>query len=85
MAKNFKLVIITMEKTVYDSEVIYIIAPGDIGYLGVLPDHAPLITSLRTGNLDITDQNGAKSRMIINGGFMEVLNNTVTILADSIL
>ena len=84
MAKNFKLLIITPEKPVYDAEVTSIIAPGDLGYLGVLVDHAPLITSLKSGNLEITDQNGVKSTMIVSGGFMEVQNNTVTILADSI-
>lgn len=84
MAKSFRLLIITPEKTVYDTEVTAIIAPGDLGYLGVLADHAPLITSLKSGYLEITDQNHVKNRMTLHGGFMEVLKNTVTILADSI-
>lgn len=84
MAKSFKLIIITTEKTVYDAEVTSIIAPGDLGYLGVLADHAPLITSLKSGNLEITDSHGSKNTMILSGGFMEVLKNTVTILADAI-
>lgn len=84
MAKSFHLTIVTPEKTVYDAEVTSIIAPGDLGYLGVLADHAPLITSLKTGNLEITDQGGVKSAMTISGGFMEVQKNIVTILADSI-
>ena len=84
MAKNFRLLIITPEKTFYDAEVSSIIAPGDVGYLGVLTDHAPLITSLKSGNLEITGQNGVKSTMTISSGFMEVLKNTVTVLADSI-
>lgn len=84
MAKNFRLLIITPEKAVYDAEVNSIIAPGDLGYLGVLADHAPLITSLKSGYLEITGQNGVKSRLTLTGGFMEVLKNTVTILADSI-
>ncbi len=85
MAKSFKLMIITPEKIVYDSsEVTSIVAPGDLGYLGVLADHAPLITSLKSGNLEITDVHGSKNTMVLSGGFMEVLKNTVTILADSI-
>ncbi len=84
MAKNFKLVIIGPEKVVYDSEVTSIVAPGDLGYLGILADHAPLITSLKTGNLEITDASGSKTTMTLSGGFMEVLKNNVTILADSI-
>lgn len=84
MAKSFRLLIITPERTVYEAEATSIIAPGDLGYLGVLADHAPLITSLKSGYLEITDQNNVKSRMTLSGGFMEVLKNTVTILADSV-
>lgn len=83
MAKSFKLIIVTPEKKIYDGEVTSVIAPGDLGYLGVLADHAPLITSLKQGNLEITDSSGAKDTMVITGGFMEVVKNTVTILADS--
>ncbi|MBI5194225.1 MAG: ATP synthase F1 subunit epsilon [Nitrospirae bacterium] len=80
----FKLIIITPEKIAYEAEVTSIIAPGDLGYLGVLADHAPLITSLKTGKLEITDASGSKTTMTLNGGFLEVLKNNVTILADSI-
>jgi len=84
MAKSFHLTIVTPERTVYDAEVTSVIAPGDLGYLGVLADHAPLITSLKSGYLEVTDQEGRKSRMTISGGFMEVHKNMVTILTDSI-
>lgn len=83
MAKNFKLVIVTPEQIIYDGEVSSIVAPGDLGYLGILADHAPIITSLTTGKLEITDSNGAKNSMMISGGFMEVVKNTATILIDS--
>ena len=83
MAKGFKLIIVTPEKKIYEGEVTSVIAPGDLGYLGILADHAPLITSLKQGNLEITDPSGAKNTMVITGGFMEVVKNTVTILADS--
>lgn len=84
MSKTFRLVIVTPEKTVYDSQVRSIVAPGELGYLGVLVDHAPLITSLKTGKLEVTDPSGTKTTTNLSGGFMEVLKNTVTILADSI-
>ena len=83
MAKNFKLIIVTPEKIIYDGEVSSIVAPGDLGYLGILADHAPIITSLTTGKLEITDPNGAKNTMMISGGVMEVVKNTATILVDS--
>ena len=83
MAKNYRLVIVTPEKTIYDGDVTSIIAPGELGYLGVLADHAPLITSLKHGNLEVTDSSGAKNTMMISGGFLEVVKNTATILVDS--
>lgn len=82
MAKNYRLVIVTPGKIIYDGEVTSIIAPGELGYLGVLADHAPLITSLKHGNLEVTDSSGAKNTMMISDGFLEVVKNTVTILAD---
>lgn len=84
MAKSFRLLIITPERTVQESDVTSIMAPGDLGYLGVLADHTPLITTLKQGYLEITDPNGVKSRMTLSGGIMEVFKNTVTILTDSI-
>ncbi len=84
MSKNFKLTIVTPEKIIYDGEVSSIVAPGDAGYLGILADHAPIITSLTTGKLEVTDPNGARNIMRISGGFMEVVKNTATILIDSI-
>ncbi len=83
MAKNFKLVIVTPEKILFDGEVSSIVAPGDLGYLGILADHAPIITSLTKGNLEITDPDGTKNTMVISGGFMEVVKNTATILVES--
>lgn len=84
MAKSFRLLIITPEKTVFDSEVTSVMAPGDLGYLGVLADHAPLITSLKSGNIEMTGKDGVKSKIVISGGFMEILRNTATILAESV-
>ena len=84
MAKNFKLVVITPERIVFEREILSLIVPGEMGYLGVLADHAPLITTLKEGDIEITEPDGTKKRMKLGGGFMEVLNNTATILADSI-
>ncbi len=84
MSKTFRLVIVTPEKTVYDSQVSSIVAPGELGYLGVLANHAPLITSLKAGKLEVTDPSDTKTSINLSGGFMEVVKNTVTILADSV-
>ncbi len=80
----YKLAIVTPEKRFYEDEVSSIIAPGSLGYLGILTDHAPLITELVSGKLTVKDSKGQEKIFAISGGFLEVLRNTVTILADSI-
>jgi F-type H+-transporting ATPase subunit epsilon len=77
-----KLEIVTAEGTVYSGEVESIVAPGEAGELGILPNHAPLLTSLKSGNLQVTE-NGNMQIITISGGFLEMLANTVTVLADS--
>jgi F-type H+-transporting ATPase subunit epsilon len=79
---TMKLEIVTAEGTVYSGEVESIVAPGEAGEIGILPNHAPLLTSLKSGNLQITE-NGNKQIVYISGGFLEMIANTVTVLADS--
>ena len=57
--------------------------PGSEGYLGVLAHHAPLITALRPGRLDVRDAKGAMQSYAVSGGFLEVSNNRATVLADT--
>ncbi|MCJ7577390.1 MAG: F0F1 ATP synthase subunit epsilon [candidate division Zixibacteria bacterium] len=75
---------VTPEKIFYEDEVRSLIAPGSEGYLGVLTNHAPLITGLVPGKLTVKDENNQEVNLAISGGFMEVFKNQVTILADSI-
>ena len=83
MAKQFRLQVFTQEKKVVDELITSLQAPGVDGYFGVLADHAPLISALGKGDLTIVSSEG--TRVIdLTGGFLEVVNNTATILADSI-
>jgi F-type H+-transporting ATPase subunit epsilon len=75
-----KLVVVTPEKKVVDTEVDYVELPGQLGYLGILPGHAPLISLLTTGVLSY--KNGGGDRLAISSGFVEVANDTVSVLAD---
>ena len=77
-----RLVIITAEKLVYSDEVSSVVAPGSAGQLGILPNHAPLLTSLKPGELKVLKE-GEESNIAVSGGFLEVLQNVVTILADT--
>jgi len=80
----YLLNIVTPEKIFYEGEVTSLIAPGSEGYLGVLTDHAPLITGLVPGKLTVKDEDNQEVNFAISAGFMEVFKNQVTILADSV-
>jgi F-type H+-transporting ATPase subunit epsilon len=63
--------------------VVSLQVPGSEGYLGVLAHHAPLITALRPGRLDVRDTMGATRSYAVSGGFLEVSGNRATVLADT--
>ena len=77
-----RLDIITAEKLVYSDEVSSVVAPGSAGQLGILPNHAPLLTSLKPGELKDLKE-GEETNIAVSGGYSEVLQNVVTILADT--
>ena len=76
-----KLEIITPEKELYNGEAKSVVVPGVGGSLGILDNHAPLITVLKEGNVVIKDEAGESSTFEVNGGVIEVSNNEVLILA----
>jgi F-type H+-transporting ATPase subunit epsilon len=79
----FRLSIVTTEKIIYEDSVGSIIAPGSVGYLGILSNHAPIITSLKPGILTVKDSAGKEIRFSVTGGFLENSANKCTILADA--
>ena len=79
---TFRLEIVTAESEVFSGDVEMLVAPGREGQLGILPNHAPLLTQLAPGEIDIR-ANGEEISMAVGGGFLEVLANKVVILADT--
>jgi F-type H+-transporting ATPase subunit epsilon len=81
---TFHLSIVTPAETVLDEDVESVVVPGAKGYLGVLADHAPLITPLSPGKITIRKPGqGDEIIMAVSGGFLEVANNVATVLADA--
>lgn len=85
MAGNsLELVIVTPERQLLREKVVEVQLPGENGYLGVLPGHAPLITELGIGELSYHDAGGKESAHIaVMSGFAEVLPESVTVLAET--
>ncbi|CAN5743610.1 F0F1 ATP synthase subunit epsilon [soil metagenome] len=75
--------VVTGERVVYtDDEVDMVIAPGSAGTLGILPNHAPLISTLSAGELRVK-KGGQEHSMVVFGGFIEVTPTKVIVLTDA--
>ena len=81
MAK-MQLDIVTAERLVSSDQVDVLVAPGGDGELAILPHHAPLLTTLKPGEMRVV-KDGEESYIAVSGGFLEVIGNTVTVLADT--
>jgi len=79
---SLKLDIVTAERVVYSDEADVVVAPGIEGQLGILPHHAPLMTTLQPGELRVR-KGGKEFSLAISGGFLEVRPDRVIILADA--
>jgi F-type H+-transporting ATPase subunit epsilon len=75
--------VVSVERVVFSDDVDMVLAPGIEGELGILPHHAPLMTSLVPGEIVIRKAGQEDVLMAVGGGFMEVRPDRVTILADS--
>ncbi|MBS1797766.1 MAG: ATP synthase F1 subunit epsilon [Acidobacteria bacterium] len=78
---EIKLEIVTPEKKVYDGAADAVNVPTATGEIGILPNHAPLISSLKPGILTVTGK-GTTEKMVVAGGFVEVSANKVSVLTD---
>ncbi len=81
MAERIQLDVITPERRLLSEEVDAVTVPGLNGELGILPGHTPLISQLQTGVLTYT-QGGTMRRLLVSGGFVEVNEKRVSVLAD---
>ena len=79
---TLKLEIVTAESSVFSDEIDAVTAPGIVGQLTILPHHAPLMTVLEQGELRLR-KGSEEIFLVISGGFLEVLDNRVVILADT--
>jgi F-type H+-transporting ATPase subunit epsilon len=81
--KTFRLEIVTPRKVVFSDEVISFSAPGIVGGFQVLYNHAPLLSAIGIGEVKLVDTTGAERRYATSGGFVEVRDNKVVLLAET--
>jgi F-type H+-transporting ATPase subunit epsilon len=77
------LEVVTPQRRILKEKVESVVAPGTEGYLGVLPRHAPLLTTLKPGVFYYCKVGGEKEQMAVSGGFMEVGPDKIIVLADA--
>lgn len=82
MAGTFTLRVVSPEGNVLKAEAEFVVLPGATGEIGILPNHAPLITAMDIGVIRYT-VNGITKKISTSGGFVEVSDNKVTVLADT--
>ena len=78
-----RVLVIGPERSVFDGEADSLVAPAFDGQIGILPRHAPLMTLLGNGAL-VVRSGGTSSRFHVQGGFLQVVSNTVRIVAEHI-
>ena len=82
MTQKLILNIVTPEKQLVSEEVDQVNVPGTEGDLGILHDHAPILTLLRSGQLSY-EKEGETVILVVSGGYLEVTDNRVTVLAET--
>jgi F-type H+-transporting ATPase subunit epsilon len=76
------LEVITPERKVYEDDVDMVVAPASDGYVGILPHHAPLFTTLGPGEFKVK-RGGVEEVLAVFGGFMDVRSDRVVVLTDA--
>tara|TARA_B100001939_G_scaffold70080_1_gene58534 strand:- start:142 stop:528 length:387 start_codon:yes stop_codon:yes gene_type:complete len=80
---NFDFV--SPEASIVSSEVDMVLIPGIDGDAGILPDHAPFMTTLRQGIVEVTFEQGNVKKYLVEGGFADITQDKMTILAETSL
>jgi len=83
MADTIHVDIVSAEGELFSGEAVLVIAPGTLGELGIAPRHAPLLTTLKPGNVRVRTPGGEEQSFFVGGGALEVQPSKVTVLADT--
>ena len=83
MAMTLHVDIVSAEKELFSGPAETVVAPGELGELGILPRHSQLLTRLKPGQVRVQLQGGEEQLFYVSGGLLEVQPHLVTILTDT--
>ena len=82
MAKPFQVDVVSPEEALWSGEAEFLVARTPAGEIGVMADHEPVMAALATGAVTVDGVGGSRTTIAVHGGFLQVLDNTVTLLTD---
>ena len=82
MAATIRLDIVSAERELFSGECEMVVAPGAMGELGIMPRHAPLVTTLKPGEVRAKLAGGEEQSFYVSGGMLEIQPHVVTVLSD---
>ena len=84
MARSFKVIIVTPDRTAFEGEAVSATFPGSAGYLGVWANHAPLVAAVLPGLVTLRlDDAGNEQKLAVGAGFLEISDNVVNLMTDT--
>ena len=85
MANTIQIDIVSAEEEIWSGEGTMIFAPAVMGEIGIAPQHAPLLTQLKPGEVRVQQESGEEQFFYVSGGMLEVQGHVVTVLSDTAL
>ena len=83
MAMTMHVDIVSAEKEIYSGTVTQVFAPAELGEVGIMPRHAPMLSTLKAGVVRVVPQDGEEQTFYVSGGVLEIQPHVVTILSDT--
>ena len=85
LKNEMQIEILTSEKKIFSGSIIMLIVTGEISELGICYNHHPLISMIKPGQICMINKHYTAEFFYISGGFLETKNNTITIMADTVI
>ncbi len=82
MAMTMHINIVSAENEIYSGTVTQVFAPAEMGEVGIMPRHAPMLSTLKAGEVRVLSQEGEEQSFFVSGGILEIQPHMVTILSD---